>query len=96
MSHQASTLPSRRDVLVCWSAAAAGGWLLTGRSAALPPPVASKHTAIVLLTAAELKPLRTLVEWSTEFRRDSAARSPAFSPDGKLAACGGGHAYAGV
>jgi WD40 repeat protein len=90
-----SDLPSRRDVLIRGSAAAAAG-LLAGRAAAVPPPQASKCTSVVLLSAADLKPVHTLVEATTEFRGHDDAKCPAFSPDGKLAACVAGPKWAGV
>jgi WD40 repeat protein len=96
VAKQGVNKPSRRDALVRLSAAAVGGALLAGRAAGAVPPVASRRTSVVLLAADTLKPVRKLVERATEFRGDRPVQTPAFSPDGKLVACGGGHAYAGV
>ncbi len=88
------TSPSRREALVLCSAV--GLSLLTTRVTAIPPPWASKHTSAVVLTAANLKTVHKLVERTSEFRDGSPAQGAAFSPDGKLAAVGGGHTFAGV
>lgn len=84
---------SRRQALVLGTL---GGFsLLTSRASGAEPPMASKKTSAVLLTAADLKPVHTLVKHTREFRCTEAC-GVAFSPDGKLAAVAGNPDYAGV
>jgi WD40 repeat protein len=94
MTIQHPNLLSRREVLA--QSLTASGLFVAARAAALPPPVASKHTTVVLLSTADLKLVHNLVERTAEFREHSPARCPTFSLDGTLAACGGSHTYAGV
>jgi WD40 repeat protein len=96
MSKWGANEPSRRDALVRLSAAAVGGSLLAGRAAGGVPPVASRRTSVVVLAADTLKPVHNLVGRATEFRDDGPVPTPAFSPEGKLVACGGAHTYAGI
>ncbi|WP_439628296.1 WD40 repeat domain-containing protein [Gemmata sp.] len=85
---------TRREALALGPVAAAS--LVAVPAAAIPPPVASKHTSAVLLTSADLTRVHTLVERTNGFREGSPANGVAFSPDGKLAAVGGSHAFAAV
>lgn len=86
--------PTRRQALALGTVA--GFTLLTSRSSAAEPPMASKKSAAVLLTTADLKPVHQLVKSSSTYLYSQARDRVAFSPDGKLAAVSGGHEYAGV
>jgi hypothetical protein len=84
---------SRRQLLVGCSAALALGWVLTARAVAVPPPMYTRHTEVVLLSAADLKPRHRLIAHAGQ---GMPVRTPVFSPDGKLVACAGGPSHAGV